>query len=115
WGLVRKYFHHEKRQKCYRLRARKPIAWSHVPSQPLMRSPLSQFQTPIAPRGAVGFLRVWSFNRLPCRTDHPVYFGLVKISFSQPFCSGLFSGIIPDDDGTRPSDHNFYMVTFGSM
>src|SRR5437870_9160868 len=45
---------------------------------------------PNCPSGAVGFLRVWSFNRLPCRTDHPVYFGLVKISFSQPFCSGLF-------------------------
>ena len=28
---------------------------------------------------------------------------------------GHISGIIPDDDGTRPSDHNFYMVTFGSM
>src|ERR1700739_3070145 len=30
--------------------AREPTAWMHVPSQPLMRSPLSQFQTPAAPR-----------------------------------------------------------------
>ena len=29
----------------------------HVPSQPLMRSPLSRFQTPTAPRRAVGFFR----------------------------------------------------------
>jgi len=30
-------------------------AWRHAPSQPLMRSLLSQFQTPTAPRRAVGF------------------------------------------------------------
>jgi len=29
----------------------------HVPSQPLMRSPLSRSQTPTAPRRAVGFFR----------------------------------------------------------
>ena len=27
----------------------------HIPSQPLMRSPLLRFQTPVAPYGAVGF------------------------------------------------------------
>jgi hypothetical protein len=30
--------------------AREPTAWMHAPSQPLMRSLLSQFQTPTAPR-----------------------------------------------------------------
>ena len=37
-------------------------AWRHAPSQPLMRSLLSQFQTPTAPRRAVGF---FGFGRLP--------------------------------------------------
>ena len=30
--------------------AREPKAWMHAPSQPLMRSPLSRFQTPAPPR-----------------------------------------------------------------
>src|SRR5579864_9015120 len=47
--------------------AREPIAWRHVPSQPLMRSPLSQFQTPTAPRRNSRFFRVWLPFRLPCR------------------------------------------------
>jgi len=50
--------------------AREPIAWRHVPSQPLMRSPLSQFQTPTAPRRNSRFFRVWLPFRLPCRADH---------------------------------------------
>src|SRR2546426_7564920 len=53
----------------------------HAPSQPLMRSLLSQFQTPTAPRRVRRFFRVWSLFRLPCRTDHPAYFGLTKFSF----------------------------------
>ena len=39
--------------------AREPIAWIHAPSQPLMRSLLSQFQTPTAPRRVSRFFRVW--------------------------------------------------------
>ncbi len=30
--------------------AREPTAWIHAPSQPLMRSPFSRFQTPAPPR-----------------------------------------------------------------
>jgi hypothetical protein len=37
--------------------AREPSAWTHAPSQPLMRSPLSRSQTPTTPRRAVGFFR----------------------------------------------------------
>ena len=37
----------------------------HVPSQPLMRSLLSQFQTPTAPRRAVGFFRFGSSPSCP--------------------------------------------------
>jgi len=55
--------------------ARELPTWIHVPSQPLMRSLLSQFQTPAAPRSVRRFFRVWS----PCgslhRVDHPAYFG----------------------------------------
>src|SRR5437667_12844794 len=65
--------------------AREPIAWIHVPSQPLMRSLLLQFQTPTAPRRISRFFRVWLLFRLPCRADHPAYFGLAKFYLSQPF------------------------------
>jgi len=35
--------------------ARELVAWKRAPSQLLMRSPLLRFQTPAAPREAVGF------------------------------------------------------------
>src|SRR5438270_7328317 len=35
-----------------------PTAWMHAPSQPLMRSLLSRFQTPTAPRGNSRFFGV---------------------------------------------------------
>ena len=53
----------------------------HVPSQPLMRSPLSRFQTPTAPRRAVGFFRSGSPPSCPGFPDHPAYFGLAKVYF----------------------------------
>ena len=46
--------------------AREPTAWMHAPSQPLMRSLLSQFQTPTAPRRTSRFFRVWLLVRSPC-------------------------------------------------
>ena len=55
--------------------ARELTTWIHVPSQPLMQSLLSQFQTPTVPRKISWFLRVWLPTRSPCRTDHPAYFG----------------------------------------
>ncbi len=67
--------------------AREPIAWIHVPSQPLMRSPLSQFQTPTAPRRISRFFRVWLLFRSPCRADHSAYFGLA--SFISPILSAV--------------------------
>jgi hypothetical protein len=54
--------------------AREPTARMHVPSQPLMRSPLSQFQTPTAPRRVSRVFRVWLPFRSPCRVDHSAYF-----------------------------------------
>ena len=39
--------------------AREPMARIHVPSQPLMRSPLSRTQTPAPPRRVSRFFRVW--------------------------------------------------------
>ena len=57
----------------------------HVPSQPLMRSLLSQFQTPTAPRRVSRFFRVWLLVRLPFRADHPAYFGSATFYFRQPF------------------------------
>ena len=53
--------------------AREPIAWMHAPSQPLMRSPLSRYQTPTAPRRNSRFFQVWSPFRSPCRADHSAY------------------------------------------
>jgi len=46
--------------------ARESTAWIHAPLQPLMRSPLSRFQTPTAPRRAVGFFRSG------CSRSHPL-------------------------------------------
>jgi len=65
--------------------ARKPIAWIHAPSQPLMRSLLSQFQTPTAPRRVSRFFRVWVLSELLRFADHSAYFGLAKFYLSQPF------------------------------
>jgi hypothetical protein len=45
--------------------AREPTAWIHVPSQPLMRSPLSRSQTPAPPRRVSRFFRVWLPVRSP--------------------------------------------------
>src|SRR5579871_712870 len=58
--------------------AREPTAWRHAPSQPLMRSLLSQIQTPTAPRRTSRFFRVWLLVRSPCRADHSAYFGVAK-------------------------------------
>src|SRR5437868_1541296 len=67
--------------------AREPTAWMHAPSQPLMRSLLSQFQTPTAPRRNSRFFRVWLLFRLPCRADHSAYFG--RASFISPILSAV--------------------------
>ena len=58
--------------------AREPTAWMHAPSQPLMRSLLSQFQTPTAPRRVSRFFRVRLLFRSPRRADHSAYFGLAS-------------------------------------
>src|ERR1700694_144999 len=57
----------------------------HAPSRPLMRSLLLQFQTPTAPRRAVGFFGSGCRAGCPAELDHPVYFALAKFYFSQPF------------------------------
>ncbi len=67
--------------------AREPTAWIHAPSQPLMRSPLSQFQTPAAPRRYSRFFRVRLLFRLPRRADHSAYFGLAR--FISPILSAV--------------------------
>src|ERR1044071_798916 len=59
----------------------------HVPSQPLMRSLLSQFQTPTAPRRVSRFFRVWILFRLPFRENHSAYFG--STSFISPILSAV--------------------------
>jgi len=48
---------------------------------PLMRSLLSQFQTPTAPRRVSRFFRVWSLVRLPFQANHSAYFGSATIYF----------------------------------
>jgi len=67
--------------------AREPTAWIHVPSQPLMRSPLSRCQTPAPPRRVSRFFRVWLPIRSPCRADHSAYFGLAR--FISPILSAV--------------------------
>jgi len=47
----------------------------HRPN-PLMRSLLSQFQTPAPPRRVSRLFRVWQPDELPRRPNHSAYFGL---------------------------------------
>ena len=63
----------------------KPIAWRHAPSQPL--DAITAFAVPNPNHSSQGsrFFQVWLPSRSPCRADHPVYFGLAKVYFSQPF------------------------------
>jgi hypothetical protein len=49
-----------------------------------MRSPLLRFQTPAAPRRAVGFFG-FGGDGLPRRASHPAYFGSVKVTWNQSF------------------------------
>src|ERR1039458_6929519 len=65
--------------------ARESPAWTHVPSQPLMRSPLSQFQTPADTSQCSRFFRVWSLAESPRQADHPVYFGTGNLLEASPF------------------------------
>ena len=82
--------------------AREPTAWMHAPSQPLMRSLLSQFQTPTAPRRTSRFFRVWLLVRSPCRPDHSAYFGLAR--FISPILSAVDGGKLRElpEDCQRP-------------
>src|SRR5882672_4221023 len=57
----------------------------HVPSQPLMRPPLSRFPTPADSSQSSRFFQVWKLFELPLRADHPAYFGLAKFYLRQPF------------------------------
>ena len=56
-----------------------------IPSQPLMRSSLSRFHIPIAPRRNSRFFRMWLPVRSPWQADHLAYFGLT--SFISPILS----------------------------
>ena len=77
--------------------AREPTAWMHAPSQPLMRSLLSQIQTPTDPRRTSRFFRVWLLVRSPCRADHSAYFGVAR------FISPILSAV--DASQTKQSLH----------
>ena len=63
----------------------KPIAWKHAPSQPLDAITAFAVPDPNYSSQSSRFFQVWLPSRLPCRADHPVYFGLAKVYFSQPF------------------------------
>ena len=55
--------------------AREPTTWTHAPSQPLMRPPLSRFLTPADFSQNRRFFRVRKLCRSPGLASHPVYFG----------------------------------------
>ena len=56
--------------------AREPTTWTHAPSQPLMRPPLSRFLTPADFSQNRRFFRVRKLSESPRRAYHPAYFGL---------------------------------------
>ena len=65
--------------------ARELPAWTHVPSQPLIRSPLSQFQTSAEISQSCRFFRVWRFRESPrSPTDQPTSGGQ-RIIEAYPF------------------------------
>src|SRR5689334_10921867 len=78
----------------------------HVPSRPLMRSLLSQFQTPTIPRRISRFFRVWLPSELPRLANHSVYFGLATFYFRQPFQ--------PSTDATLTFEFRLSMPAFGA-
>ena len=57
----------------------------HAPSQPLDAITAFAVPNPNHSSQSSRFFRVWLPNKLPCRANHPVYFGLAKVYFSQPF------------------------------
>ena len=74
--------------------AREPTTWTHVPSQPLMRSLLSQFQTQTVVSQRRRFFRVWRFNWSPRRTHHPAYFRPATFTFASPFLPSTWAILI---------------------
>jgi hypothetical protein len=77
--------------------ARERTAWIHVPSQPLMRSPLSRSQTPAPPRRVSRFFRVWLLFRSPCeQITQPIsdWQGLFRQSFQPSTPNKLNSCLI---------------------
>jgi hypothetical protein len=91
--MLRPTFHGEHKRKrlrhwlcsSHRLLARKPIAWKHAPSQPLDAITAFAVPNPNHSSQSSRFFQVWLPSRFPCRANHPVYFGLTKVYFSQPF------------------------------
>ena len=65
--------------------AREPTAWIHVPSQPLMRSPLSRSQTPAPPRRVSRFFRVWSPVQVALMSRSLSLLRTGKFYFANPF------------------------------
>ena len=58
----------------------------HVPSQPSMRSLLSQSQTPTASsQKSVGFFGFGCSSGCPFQANHPAYFGSATFYFRQSF------------------------------
>jgi hypothetical protein len=65
--------------------AREPTAWRHVPSQPLMRSPLSRSQTPAPPRRVSRFFRVWLPHQVALTGRSLSLLRTGKFDFANPF------------------------------
>jgi hypothetical protein len=82
--------------------AREPTTWTHVPSQPLMRSLLSQFQAPTVTSQRRRFFRVWRFNRSPRRTHHPAYFRPATFTFASPFLPSTCVILLQDEKLSTP-------------
>ena len=65
--------------------ARESPAWTHVPSQPLTRSPLSRFQTPTDTSQCGWFFRVWQYWRVTSPSGSHSLLWNRQLIGSQPF------------------------------
>jgi hypothetical protein len=81
--------------------ARESAAWTHVPSQPPVRSLLSQFQTPTVISQRRRFFRVWPSCRSPRWTRSPSL--LWPATFScQPFRPSTKAILIHQEELSTP-------------
>jgi len=79
-----------------------------VPSQP--SDAITAFAVPNPSCSSQGsrFFRVWWLDELPRRVDHPAYFGLVNVTWTNPFSRRQFFTLVLPNRECSDVRHKFY-------